>query len=211
MPVITLSRQFGAGGNAVGRRVAELLQLDFLDSRLCEETARRLQVPQETVRLWDERGEGVILRLMKALQAAQPEALLGAPASERGPGTMSEADRIWWMEQEVIREQARTGRAIIVGRGGAFVLAGWPGVHHFRLVAPREARIRRMCREAAWSAEEAARRIDEADRQRTAFLKRNFNVEPADPLHYALVLNTEVLGLEQTARIISQVATGSNL
>src|SRR5205809_893236 len=47
MPVITIGRQFGAGGATVGRMLADQLKADFLDSNIIDEVARRLQVPKE--------------------------------------------------------------------------------------------------------------------------------------------------------------------
>ena len=57
--------------------------------------------------------------------------------------------------------------------------------------------------------EEAARRADSADRERWLFAKNRFGVDARDPLHYALVLNTDALGVERTAQIIVQAASGS--
>ena len=209
MPVITLSREFGTGGGVIGRRVAEILGADFLDAKLCEEVARRLQLPEETVHRWDERGEGLIIRLMRALQTAHPEFPMSGASSDVVMPALSEADRIWATEQEVIREQARVGPAVIVGRGGVFLFAGRPDTFHFRLVASKVTRIRRICEQTGWSPEECARRADAADRERMAFLKRQFNADPRDPLHYAMVLNTGVLGLEEVAQIIVRVAQSS--
>ena len=48
MPVITVTRQFGAGGATVGRMLADRLRADFLDSSIINEVARRLQLPKES-------------------------------------------------------------------------------------------------------------------------------------------------------------------
>ena len=77
MPIVTLSREYGSGGLRIGRRVAELLEVDFVDAILVEEVARRLQITEEAVRRWDERREGVVLRLLRAIRAAHPEYAAG--------------------------------------------------------------------------------------------------------------------------------------
>jgi cytidylate kinase len=210
MSIITLSREYGAGGLSIGRRVAELMGVDFLDTALVEEVARRLHIPSETVERWDERREGVILRLLRALESAHPEyasmsPLAGEPV-EAGP----DPERIWTTVQEVIREEARTRAAVIVGRGGAFILARWPGAVHVRLVAPRDARVRGIAERHGLSYAEAARRVDGADRDRADFLKHHFGLQADDPHHYAMVLNTAVLDHERAARIIVEVAAASS-
>jgi cytidylate kinase len=210
MPVVTLSREYGSGGGVVGRGVAELLQADLLDSELCDEVARRLQIPPQAVQRWEERKESVILRLLRTLESAQPEAAVGSPTVADVVQRAPDPERVWAVVQEVIREEARTRSAVIVGRGGAFILAGWPGVYHFRLVAPRDWRIRRMSGLTRLTLEEATRRVDAADRDRAAFLRYRFGAGASEAHHFHLVLNTMLLGLEQTIRIIAQVATSES-
>lgn len=202
MPVITLSREYGAGGLTVGRRVADLLGADFLDSELTEEVARRLRMPEETVRRWDERKEGLILRLLRALQSAHPEYATGAPLAANPLAAVPESDRVHAAVEEVIREAGRSAFAVIVGRGAAFVLRGWPGMLHVRLVAGREARLRRVIERTGLEPDEAARRLETADRERREYLKHHYGVDWSDPLHYSMVLNTEALDCETAARII---------
>ena len=49
MPVITIARQFGAGGTSVGQMVARKLTGDLLDRQLIAEVARRLELPEDEV------------------------------------------------------------------------------------------------------------------------------------------------------------------
>ncbi len=208
MPVITISRQLGAGGGEAGRRVAELLGLDLVDSAVCAEVARRLQLPEEAVRAWDERRESLILRLLRTLQDAHPESAMGAPATASAFEPSTDPDRVWESTCEVIREEAKSGKAVIIGRGGAMILADWPGALHFRLIARKAARLRRVIERLGCAEEEAARLIEKADRDRAAFLRQRFNADPEDPTHYALVLNTGILGIERAARLMSELAAG---
>jgi len=209
MTVITLSREYGAGGLNVGLRVAKLLEIDFLDTALIEEVARRLHVPSDAVERWDERRESLILRLLRSLQASHPEMAAASPVAREAISSQPDPDRIWSAVQEVMREEARTRSAVIVGRGGAFILAGMPGVHHFRLVASHEARVRWLAEAHGLERSEAARRVEAADRARLDFLRHRCGVDPTDAHHFSLVLNTETLGWEKTARIIVRVVSES--
>jgi len=208
MPIVTVSREYGAGGLAVGRRAAELLGAEFLDSLLIEEVARRLGLPADAVERWDERREGLILRLMRSLEAAHPEYAMGAELTLEPHEPLPDPDRIGRLMQEVIREEARAGNAVIVGRGGAFVLAEWPGALHVRLVAPRQARLGRIMERSRLSLPDAERSLDAFDRKRGDYLRHHFGVDWTDPLHYAMVINTAVLGDERAARLIAQAAAG---
>ena len=207
MPIITLSRQYGAGGLAVGRRVAEHLAAEFLDAALIEEVARRLGMQPEAVRRWDERRESLILRLLRSLEDAHPEYVPGGALSIKAREHLPSPERIGALMAEVIQEEARGGNAVIVGRGGAFVLADWPGAWHFRLVAPRAERLARTRAREDLDPAAAERRLDAVDKERADYLRHHFGVDWNDPLHYALVLNTELLGIEGAAALIVRAAT----
>ena len=49
MPVITISRYTGSGGQAIGEKVAERLGAEYLDQQLVQEVARRLGIGRSTL------------------------------------------------------------------------------------------------------------------------------------------------------------------
>ena len=67
MPVITIAREFGAGGETVGHMVAERLGLEYLDGKIVDEVARRLKVPTDVVESYDEKTGSVLDRLLRQL------------------------------------------------------------------------------------------------------------------------------------------------
>ena len=70
MPVITIGRQFGAGGKTVAQMLARKLKVDVLDSQLIDEVAHRLQLPKEEVEAEDEQPGSLLHRLLMALGSA---------------------------------------------------------------------------------------------------------------------------------------------
>jgi cytidylate kinase len=70
MPVITIGRQFGAGGTTVGGMLARRLKIDLLESRIIDEVAHRLQLPKEEVEAEDEHPGSLLGRLLVALGSA---------------------------------------------------------------------------------------------------------------------------------------------
>jgi cytidylate kinase len=207
MPVVTISREYGAGGLHVGRRVAERLGLDFLDSVLIEETARRLRIPEDAVRRWDERREGLVLRVLRAMRTAHPEYASGEAWSEVEEAT-ADPERIGRATRAIIEELGRAGNAVIVGRGAAFILPAGPGVHHFRIVAPRQFRIRWLIQQGI-SGEEMEREIDRIDRERLAFVRHRFGADAREAGHYCLVINTGCLPPDAAADLIVGIVAGA--
>jgi cytidylate kinase len=99
------------------------------------------------------------------------------------------------MTDLVIRDLARDGDVIIVGRGGRAVLREVPGVLHVLVIASfaqREATL--MAREGI-ERQEAAARLRASDRARADYLKRYHGVGWLDPVLYDLVINTGNLPL----------------
>lgn len=205
MPIITISREYGAGGLRVGRRVAERLGLDFLDSVLIEEAARRLRIPEEAVRRWDERREGLVLRVLRAMRTAHPEYASGSAWSEEEEGT-ADPERIGRATREIIEELGRAGNAVIVGRGAAFILPAGSEVHHFRIVAPRALRVRWLLQGGS-SAEGVERELDRVDRERLASVRHRFGVDARDAGHYCLVINTGCVPPEAAAELVIEIAS----
>lgn len=208
MPIVTISREYGSGGMIVGPRVAELLGADFIDSALIAEVSKRLRISEEAVRQWDERRESLILRLLRAMRTAHPEYAAGMPLAEDMLSQTPDPERVGAEIREVILEEARSGNAVIMGRGGVFVLGEAAGAFHFRLVGRREDRIARIASFRDCTTEEAERLVDKVDRDRAAYISHFFDSDLHDPRHYHMILNTSALGYGTATRIIVETALG---
>src|SRR3990172_9093228 len=95
MPVITLSRQFGAGGAAIGRALADRFGAAYLDREILAIVAERSGIPEAEAEGYDEQLPGLWQRLASALATSAPEVavpsvpLEGLPSAamgERLPG-----------------------------------------------------------------------------------------------------------------------------
>src|SRR5437773_158541 len=168
MPVITIGRQFGAGGATVGRMLADRLKADFLDSNIIDEVARRLQVPKEEVEAEDEQPGSLLARLLVALGSASTEPLLPAESAAWTPPnaapTFDTRKAVLQITQHVIEEAARAGNVVIVGRGGAYILSKHPGALHIFLRAAEAVRLKTIkARFEITSADESRRRLKQTD------------------------------------------------
>jgi CMP/dCMP kinase len=207
--VVTVSREFGSGGRVFGRLLAERLGWDYLDSRLVDEVANRMRCPEELVQRWEERGEGIILRLLRALQASHPEAQAPDPIHPPFPPGDFLPERVTAMVAEVIREEGRRGHAVIVGRGAAWLLGPDPGCFHVRLVGDREDRIARIAERLSLGRDDATRLVDRTDRDRASYLKHEFGVDWRDPHHFHLVINTSRTPAETAVTLVEPHVRGS--
>src|SRR4030088_3532967 len=93
MPVITIGRQFGAGGTTVGGILARELGAALLESRIIDEVAHRLQLPKEEVEAEDEQPGSLLARLLVALGSASTEPMLPPAPPPPAPPARSRCSR----------------------------------------------------------------------------------------------------------------------
>jgi cytidylate kinase len=215
MTVITISREHGSRGAAIGARVAETLGWRYVDDDLVFLVAHRAGVGDQHVRAYDQEGFSR-LRVLAHDCAAMLESL-GPPPLGQTTGMPDEMQlpvnlerfysaRYLHLLQEMIRALAALGRVVIMGRGAQVVLRGAPRTLHVRTVAPLEVRIRRVAQDEGIGEREAARRIRRRDRAVARYLKHFYRVDWNDPLLYHLTLNTAALREDEAVRLILSAA-----
>ncbi len=206
MPVITIGRTYGAGGEPVGGLVAERLGAELVDAKIFEEVARQLELPHDEVEKHEEVPGSFLNRVLHALGtasiefAAPPEATAWTPPYN--DLALDTRRAVLQITQQVIREAARTGNAVIIGRGGAYILRDEPGALHVFLRASERDRVAALRDTFGFGEEEARRRIKQVDANRRAYVRQVYNHDWLDASHYHLVLDTGRLGYERAAAVI---------
>ena len=105
--IITIGREFGAGGGEIGKRVAKALGLPYYDKDMILKTAMaNRKLNPEQVRKWDE-------KVPSSFGFAQSLFdFYNKPLDEE----------LWRAQKEAIRELANKESCIIVGRNGDYIL-----------------------------------------------------------------------------------------
>lgn len=196
--IITISRQFGAGGSEVARRVAEALGWRLVDNELIDRVAERAGIPPEEVAQKEERAPGFLERLIRALARAVPE-LFPRPAEK-----VPEPEEVGLVRvtERIVAELAGEGNVVVVGRGAAAVLRQRQDALHVKVVAPKPFRIRAAMARFGLDQNAAAKTLDETDAGRARYHKQYYGRDWNDPTNYHLVLNTEGLGFAGAAAVI---------
>ncbi len=212
MPVITLSRPFGAGGAAIGRALAERLDVPFLDREIVAAAAERAGISEADAEGYDERMPGLWQRLAAAFASSAPEVAV-PPAVVDGSVSPVTGERLFDLTKTIIEEAAASGRAVILGRGGGFILSGRPEVLRVHLHASIDDRVRYLvarvdelpadARPDEPSLRELCRSVDRA---RATYLRQHFDVDWMDARHYDLTLDSGRLGLSTTSALIESSA-----
>jgi cytidylate kinase len=188
MNVVTVSREYGAGGGEVARRLAEGLGWQLLDRELLHQAAAVEHVPDAELERLDEKAVSVADRFR--LHPPHQQYLHGLT--------------------EAARQAAARGNVVLVGRGTRQLLAEMPGAFHLRLVAPREWRVQRMAALEQAPAEQVLARCLEVDRTRERYTRYFFGPAAMQPEQYDLVVNTGRVPLDQVAASIVTLLRGGD-
>ena len=201
MPVVTISRQFGAGGSSVAAIVAAELHAEVVDKKLIEEVARRLEISASEVAAEDERPRPLLERLVRSFSTLEPS--MGAAWSPPYPDPLFDPRKaIIELTEQVIREVAAGGNVVIVGRGAGFCLRDRPNVFRVFLRAPEAVRVRVLMERLGLGETEVRRQMHETDSNRAAYTHQLYKRDWCDPDEYDLIVNTGRLGYQATAEVI---------
>ena len=210
--MITISRQFGSEGDVVARKVAELLNYDYVDRELIFEVARRANVPPDEVERFDERLENPMTRFLRKLitPSAYPILFSEVPDwtimyQEEPVEKMSLQDQKEYLEfiRTTIEQLCQRGDVVVVGRGGQVILKGEEDVFHVRIIASLEHRLDVVMKQTGLDRTAATKLIQKNDRRQSKFIRHCYNVDWADATLYHLIVNTGEMGVELAARIIT--------
>jgi len=196
--IITISRQYAAGGSEIARLVARQLRWSVVDNQLIDEVAARAGLTRDEVAEREERAPGFVERLARTLATSVPEFVVpdGSPLPDP---TEQHLVRI---TERVVEDLAAAGRVVMVGRAAAEVLAKRPEALHVRVVAPRAVRIERAIERLGVDPKQAEKVLDDTDQNRARYHRQHYNRDWLDPVNYHLTLNTHALGFDGTAEVI---------
>jgi cytidylate kinase len=195
--VVTVSRQYGAGGLRVAPAIAEALGFRFVDREVTEQAARRLGVDPGVAEGKDERAPAIVEELGMALAAAAPP-FGGGPAPQiHGLDDRALADAA----RRIIVSMADAGGYVVLGRGGQAALAGRPDACHISLVGDVHDRAERIMRSQGIDEREALARCERVDGERAGYVHRFYGVDIRDPTLYDAILNTSGLGTDGATEI----------
>ena len=203
--VVCIARDVGAGGEDIGRAVADGLGFRYVDEEIIQRAAAESGVDPETVASVEERRTlaGRLLDAMEQAAVAMPEAMAWAPDAvlEAMP-----KEGIRELFREAVRQTADEGRAVIVAHAASYVLAGRDGVLRVLVTGTPEVCMKRLTERSGMSGDDARKLVNEGRAARADYLRRFHEVRDELPTHYDLVVNTDQLEIEGAVDAVLAVA-----
>jgi cytidylate kinase len=191
---IAVSRESGARGSTIGRRVGRKLDWAVYDQELLEYMSQDTVVRQ-----------GVLDNLTPAATAWVEEQLQRRLREQN----VSQHPSIQNLTRVVLALGAQ-GQAVLIGRGSGFILPRETTLH-VRMIAPLDERIAYMSEWLRLTHDEAAEKVRVRDTRRNEFISTHFHRDPDDSHQYDLLLNASLLGEEVCAELIAQAARARSM
>lgn len=204
--VVTISHTTGAGGEAIGRTVADRLSFRYIDEEIITLAAQKEGVDAELV-ADTERRKGFFARLFSGLSEVPVD--VGVP----GPGIVVPDELLTHRSEDLrqviigaIHDMAGRGQVVIASHAASIPLAGRADVLRALVTAPFETRAKRVGRDGQRGATDPARFVRDSDAGRADYFQRFYGIERELPTHYDLVINTEALTPDEAADVIVATA-----
>lgn len=185
--LITISRQFGSGGHAIAEALAQALDLPLFDKDTIAQASKEY---------------GLYERVMQEDHPSPTNSLLFSIATNMyhlNRDSISFEQRASMAEEKTMRNLAKEGSCIFLGRAADAVFADAPGRISFFLHAPLEWRIDRTAQQYHLSAQKAKNIVRQMDRKRAAYYADRSDGNWGSAETYHLSIDTSLLGVDGTA------------
>jgi cytidylate kinase len=198
--LITVSAAYGAGGSVVAPALAARLGLPFLPRVTTPGGHPAAPGPCQEQLSAEEVKATPVHRLLAHLTQAMP-----AGPTQSPPSTHHQDQHLRGHGEAAIHRLLAAGGGVILGRAAAVVLGKDHGFH-VRLDGPAGRRAAQGAAIEGISAEQARQRLDAADKARTAYVRRLYRRDPADPSLYHLVIDSTAIPLDTVIELILTAA-----
>jgi hypothetical protein len=183
-PIITVSRAYGARGEEVASKLAELTGFQLLDREILDAIINDIGVQNRMVELLDEDTRSELESWFYGMITGR---------------IVDKSDYLKSLTK-VIGSILKYGQAIIVGRG-ANVIAGKDRGFHLRVTASMANRARTISERLGISIDQAREQIEESDKRKGAYFKKSFGVDINDLTLYDLVISADNLSVDDVVEL----------
>ena len=184
--VIALSREYGSGGRYVAKLVAEQLGLKFYDKELIEIVSNK---------------SGLSTRYIEESEQHMHSNLLSS-FNNKYFNNLSNDDDLFLAEQKSIKEVAKKGSCIIVGRCSTYALKDEKNVLKIFLYSDLDSKVKRATKYYGLNKKDALKEINKINKSREKHFNYYTGLKWKDSSNYDLCINVDKLGVEKTAEAI---------
>jgi CMP/dCMP kinase len=223
MTVITISRQYGSGGDEIADRICKIMGYQHFDKQHIARAAVEAGLSEQEIASYSDYSEEnyKVKRFLDRLMS-RPASGTRAASRKEDPVKKLLKEEILFNEksalilvQKAIKTAYLIDNIVIVGRGGQAILKDYPQVLHVRIEAPLDVRIQRVRNHIKEEQEifhseyrfhrDAQEIITERDTASADYVRLFYGINWADTSLYHVVLNTGKMSIEHATRIIANM------
>ena len=191
--IITIGCEYGARGNAVGKKIAEDLGIKFYDRELVDTIIDEVGVPKD---------------IMEKVEEGITIAGKGAQGQERGNFSKYAdlTERAIHVQKQIIRKLAERESCVIIGRSADYILKDRDDVLRVFIYSPDAVRIKNVMESHNLSEPDAKLLISEKDKR---YHKRHLALTGSnrgDRHNRDMLIDSSLLGVDRTANYIETLA-----
>ena len=190
--VITIGCEYGAKGNAIGKKIAQDLGIKFYDRDLVDEIIKEVGIPTD---------------IMDRVEEGGTIAGKGAQGDVRGSFSKYAdlTDRAIHVQKQIIRKLAQKEACVIIGRSADYILKDDPDAYHIFVCGNEAEKIARTQKLFDLSEKEARNMNQDMDKKRRLHYEYYTDRKWGDFKNHCMILNTSILGLERCIQYIVEL------
>ncbi len=191
--VITIGCEYGAKGNAIGRKIGEDLGIPVYDRETVDAIISEVGIPQD---------------IMDKVEAGVTIAGKGIEGQERGSfSKLSDlTDRAIHVQKQIIRKLAARESCVFIGRCADYILKGEENLLCIFVYSPEEVRIKNVMESHNLSEKDAKLLISEKDKRYHVRYLAFTGSNRGDRHNRDLLIDSSMLGIDGTAEYIETLA-----
>ena len=189
--VITIGCEYGAKGNAIGKKIAQDLGIKFYDRDLVDEIIKEVGIPTD---------------IMDRVEEGGTIAGKGAQGDVRGSFSKYAdlTDRAIHVQKQIIRKLAQKEACVIIGRSADYILKDRDDVLNVFIHGDTPEKIQRITRLYNVEEQKAVKMMVDIDKRRMANYNFYTNQKWGKADNYTLCLNSSQLGYDRCEKIIME-------
>ncbi len=197
MAVVTISRQFGAGGKTLGKMVADKLDYSFADNEIIQRVATEANVSPEWVTAFEKEAGTWVNKIVSGM--VSQKMLNRVLKDERG--YLDEKIYLDYLVL-IIAQMADEGDVVILGRGSQYILDDHPDATHVLLVNDVDHRVDFIKERYDVTEKKARQWVSSEDQRRINLYRRLSKADYDSPSLYHMVLNMARVGMDEACDIV---------
>ena len=193
--IITIGRQFGSGGAEIGKRLAELLGINYYDKEALIKAAESSGINRDAFEQADERATSSFLYSLAMSSYS-------GYVSPLGVSDVMMSDKIFAVQSEEIKRLASLGDSVFIGRCADDILFNEPGLIKVFIHAPIEDRVKRIVHKLQLNEQNAKKLVTKTDKRRASYYNFYTGKNWGEFGNYHIAIDSSFLGIEGTADIL---------